>query len=302
MHKSEPVQQHFVPRTYLRFFASKYEQVYAFDKGNKKSFTPNITGIAQGRYFNRIGESDDRNKWERFFCEEVEAELGKQFSLFTSVSYLTIGQKAIDIEWKKILSKHLCFQLMRTSKAREYQKEISNRTVKEFVNGVRDEFHVELTVQEVAWIDRLVEKRDMVKDAIYGKMTTEKSMKKYSDILIDNKSWYIIHIQNTSKCTFITSDHPVVQYNFRLRSTRLGANGLARSDTILYYPISPKCCLALYPNEMYFSAIMENSDKSSYADDVFVKNVNRLQYDNCHRQVYFNPALTLEDVGLDQFV
>ena len=87
---------------------------------------------------------------------------------------------------------------------------------------------------------------------------------------------------------FITSDNPIIFYNYLSGEKGFGYNGLARHGTIIIYPLTKELLLVLYPNHLLFNGIKYISDKLIFLnDELFIKKINDLQYTQCYRQIYY---------------
>lgn len=88
---------------------------------------------------------------------------------------------------------------------------------------------------------------------------------------------------------FITSDNPVVRYNFmyRIRNYHMRNYGLGNKGIQLFIPLSPKVCLYYFDDVMYDYPLSEDGnihiDKSRYVDKL-----NKLFYMNSFEFILFN--------------
>lgn len=66
--------QHYVPQSYLRYFANSKEQLWVYDTKDKKSFKTSIRNIASERFFYDIEELDKTTGKEQFIEKELFAQ------------------------------------------------------------------------------------------------------------------------------------------------------------------------------------------------------------------------------------
>lgn len=108
------------------------------------------------------------------------------------------------------------------------------------------------------------------------------------DVLFDLKCSLII--SNTSR-NFITSDNPVVRYNFMYNYRNYKQNyGLGNMGIQLFLPISPKHCIYLYDNIIYDS--MSSEDGNFYIKKARdIDKLNCLFYMNSYDFLIFDSSV-----------
>lgn len=108
-------------------------------------------------------------------------------------------------------------------------------------------------------------------------------------VMLDLKTSLIL-IENDRM--FITSDNPVVRYNYMYvtRKYTLRGYGLGNMGFQMFLPISPKCCLYIYDDVMYNTHLSKQGviilNKGKHVDEL-----NRLFYLNSQDFLFFNSSI-----------
>lgn len=105
-------------------------------------------------------------------------------------------------------------------------------------------------------------------------------------IILDLKATLIL-IENDRM--FITSDNPVVRYNYMyvIRKYTQRGYGLGNMGIQIFLPISPKCCLYIYDNVMYNTSLSKQ-DNIILTKGKHVDELNKLFYMNSYDFLFFN--------------
>jgi hypothetical protein len=107
-------------------------------------------------------------------------------------------------------------------------------------------------------------------------------------LLLKDRIWIVYKNINYKICPFVTSDHPIVYFNYKNRKTDFNSNGLGITETIIYFPLNREILLALFPKNMYYTPLDDLNDRFQLLNDnAFVMKLNKAQYEQCHRQTYF---------------
>lgn len=282
--------QHYVPKAYLRFFSRKSKDdcyIAVMDKNKDKPFMTNIENIASCKYFYEVN-SKPENYWEKFYSKNIESSLPRIFNNIISASTISQNNATIlNTMLKKEMSKIIFSQISRTRKAREFYDEIGNDIKTQFINGVYKEFNNILSKQHKEVLEKIRNDSDLVRDVQLDTINSDRLLTKSTYYLMD-RIWIIYKNLNYKQCPFITSDHPVVYYNFLNNKTNLQSNGIALDSTIIQYPINRELLLVLYPRKMYFGGLQKFDNKIVFIDeDAFVLKMDKLQYEQCYKQAYF---------------
>jgi hypothetical protein len=85
--------------------------------------------------------------------------------------------------------------------------------------------------------------------------------------------------------SFITSDNPVVRYNYN-HSRLMSLRGIAWSGLLIFLPLSPRLCLLLYDREQYIVDRSDGSNPVTLTNEDLEK-VNALQLLHCEQSLIF---------------
>jgi len=243
MAKNQTRNQHFVPRFYLKEFATdetygkkRKEQVYIYNKKNEDLDIRNIRKIAK-EYF--LYSPKDSNGNRSMYMENRLKEIEDVVSLI----WKDFSNKYIDLEdynTKKVIALFLSSLMLRhpnNLKRNENHRDFlindiikhnppNNQKITFIVNGEEQEFDISEITKEISEYEKsmlLVENIDYFTN-------------KYSEIFMEKK-WSII---TSEEKKFITSDNPIV-----ISNNLTDIFGLRTKGTIILFPISPKRLLQL---------------------------------------------------------
>ncbi len=103
---------------------------------------------------------------------------------------------------------------------------------------------------------------------------------------------------NKTPIPFLTSDNPVVRYNQFLESKNYlrPLNGYGALGLQIFFPINTKLMVMFYDGLIYKAG--NKSDFKVYINDVAsINELNKLQFLNCERMVYFNEEFICTDLN-----
>jgi len=216
--------QHYVPRFYLRNFATRRNNeilLYCFDKTDFRSFPTNIKGIGCEKFFYENIETEQTlekalSKLERDFSK-VYAKLGNSRSLLS-----------LDRNEKTILASFVAVQDIRTKEFRELLRSFGKEMKrvlgdKPLSNDLREQLE---TVDSEDYIRSNHSK--MVAETLSGKTG-------FIEIYLSMK-WILF--ENYTKIPLWTSDHPVNRFN-PIDLSPLGNLGLKSRGIQVFFPLSP---------------------------------------------------------------
>ncbi|HHW02046.1 MAG TPA: DUF4238 domain-containing protein [Thermoanaerobacterales bacterium] len=105
-------------------------------------------------------------------------------------------------------------------------------------------------------------------------------------ILLDLKTVILI-IDNDRY--FITSDRPIVRYNYMYvkRNYKFNGYGLGNMGIQIFFPISPKHCIYIFDDIMYQSKVIDEN-KIVLSRGTYVDELNKLFYLNSYKYLFFN--------------
>lgn len=294
--------QHYIPQFYLKQWANK-EQLFVYDKKRSKSFQSNVKNIASSRFFYDFPEIDEIMKdkiriqlkkdgfeddyIDDFFQEQV---LENSFSELESIVASLLNQKikkiddvhALSEEWiknypiftkedKKIFAHYIASQLVRTSKQKFFQEDVTTQLFdgmkRIYKNKTNDNLEIEVDNDYNEW--------QFLSNIL--PLTFE-----FSKIL-ESYKWIIY--RNFADMPFYTSDSPVTQYG------KLGKSGLKEKGMEIRFPLNPKYELIIHePTFLYEQYSLLDIDKINILDAAFdnIQQSNDLQIQNSESQIYTN--------------
>ena len=280
--------QHVVPRAYLRYFANQNKKGYyvnVIDKKNKEPFRSNIFNVASHRYFYEVEGMPD-NYWEKEY-NKIENKIKIVFNNIITFSNLLCDRSTV---LNDVLKDELCeiliSQVLRAKNAREYFDKIGKDLSFNMISEIEKKLNNVLSEEHLKVLEKYKDNDDFVHQVELERFNNKRFMLKCARYLKD-KVWVIYKNTNMHN-PFVSSDNPVIFYNYLNRNIGFGYNGLSRNETIIFYPLTRNLLLALYPSHLLFNGITTIANKIIYINDYsFVTKINNLQYHNCYRQVYF---------------
>ena len=289
MSKDYARNQHFVPKAYLRFFAHKKKEEYyinVFDKLIPKDFKTNIDNIASHNYFYEVS-STSKNYWENNF-NSIESSLPIVFNnLIVASKILPNKNKIINNYIKNNLCNIIHTQLLRTRSARLYFDKLGEDITYNMISDIEILLEEFLTPEHTDILNKYKKNLDFIHSVELDKFNDKKFIKK-CQIYLKEKTWVLYKNMISKKSPFITSDNPIIFYNYLSGEKGFGYNGIARRETIIIYPLTKELLLVLYPNHLLLNGIKYISDKLIFLnDELFIKKINNLQYTQCYRQIYY---------------
>lgn len=303
--------QHYVPRSYLKYFANKKEQLWVYDKETNAVFQSNIVNIASQRYFYDIPfeeilqvlPEDEKKKlekelskldfqttedWytsieqeiERFFSEDIEGPykifLDNIRSRYT-LKPNPIFTEALTSEERLHLAILIAYQIVRSKEFRESLMESQKGTLQ-------------------ALVDRLAKMED--KDYEYGSLIVERehefpSLDHAQFILGDfpiklarsliNHIW-VVGI-NQTESPFYTSDNPVVKVSHK-KHPIISYEGYNSEGIEIAFPISKNLILIMYERTFHKAFLDWDAYFVPIRDKQNVTYYNSLQVLQSNRQIY----------------
>jgi hypothetical protein len=242
--------QHFVPRSYLKYFADSQEQVYVFDKEKQKPFKANVKNVASQRFFydlplELLPEAEqlleDPQIIEHFFSNKIEGPFLRILNSIRARFVMSMNPykiTAITPQEKNQLSILLTYQYIRTRDFRETLLD-GQQLVMQVLTDKLASFEIE--GYEPGSITVIRNKDyDSVKHAQF--MFNPDSVHEF--VKIFNNHIWIILVNNTD-LPFFTSDTPLV------KKGHFGEHGITSSGIEINFPISNRLCLSIIDREAF---------------------------------------------------
>lgn len=248
--------QHFVPRHYLKGFSilnGKKHFLYSYNKENGKIFPANIKDIGHENYFYDISEN-----------QEIEKSLSDLESEFNIVLQKLIKNKDLSVlstKEKKVLSKFIALQHLRTKESRINLEQINKRLFNKIKDNIPNSDNLDVEIDKDELRDTHVE--------IMFELTDE-----LSEIMLNEMSWKLC--VNNTDTPFWTSDHPCVSYNELDPESHKSNMGLRCKGFQLHFPLSDELLLILMApiklSDLKRSRNVKSEEKKNLIDKICEKN------------------------------
>lgn len=297
-------QQHFVPRCYLKNFANHQEQIFVMDKDTQKSYQTNVKNIANLTYFNDFPvEFLSKEYKEKEKSQVIEKELSKyetKFSNFLNemitrlenIERYAYSNEVIDQELKSHFSFFLALQLGRTMNQRQKiqntLQDISDLKSKLDESSTKKQEHLNFSIPEPVNSSQSIDFNDLIRVSVEKDANAQhlflivdildKGLNSNISKIFANHIWFF-GINSTS-IPLLTSDTPIVIKPYQNHGFDIDSYGVQ-----VAYPISPKYLLVMHENS-YWSDLKSFDRRSINLTENCVISHNKLQKDQCHRQVY----------------
>lgn len=223
--------QHYVPRFYLKNFASQRGKdfiINVFDKTIQKSFKSNVTGVGgENAFYDLTGEN--LKVEERQALEKILSELDGSFSSVYSKLIQTRSLNSLKWKEKEIIATYVAIQELRTRETREYLKSTGDK-IKEFLKDKKLSPELE---KEVSEMDNDTSIKTVHLKLVIGELLHERTLTK----IILNMKWILY--ENNTTIPLWTSDHPINKYN-PIDLQPYGNLGLQSKGIQVFFPLTPK--------------------------------------------------------------
>lgn len=239
--------QHWVPQFYLRYFATEETresgrpQVWATPIGDGPVFRPQINKVAaKGFLYSPLLEDGTRDDRTDRRLQHIESVMGQLWPRIAHHHYF------MDDPFRKGMSLFLATMLLRNPRALAQHCDSHAKLVSLLDSAPKD-------AVGNPCVDRFIvngkESRvDVGNWAQFRDRTDEGMKKQFADsimrfggrlarVLLNKRPWNIVFADQPA---FATSDHPVALYNEHQRRP-----GVARPDTMVFFPISPTRMLVI---------------------------------------------------------
>ena len=302
MKKPKVKKQHYVPRCYLKNFCTNGEQIYVFDKSQRKYFKGNIKDIACGNYFYDI-DADDSQAFETSLgiFESAYAGIFKNLiqklniikynhpvnfleSFLKKVGLLNKRNISITSSEKLVIAGFFAVQNLRTAHTRQEITQTSQKLY-EIISSMSEEVEKPEGFYPSYQDDSAITSLhiDLIKEL--GEQCAR--------YLMEQK--WIFGINRSSRSLF-TSDNPAIL------DTNFCKNGVIRQDGFMspnvnfYLPLNKDFVLLIIEKTFYekYKQSMSNCNVLDFNEEAIVY-VNNLQLNNCFFQIYSNTDKFFEE-------
>ncbi len=283
---NKTTRNHYVPRGYLKFFENNSGHLIFYDKNIKCIEECNSSNVAIKKNLYNAKEYNKEVSWEDFYTNAVDKEFPKLIRELISYVKNPLIQKPLNMNnIKARLSVNVVLQLLRTPERIYSQREKYNERLDQIFREL-EEKNININRKEIQEALEKYKKDEYYKGIMLRLINDKPRLKKYIAILL-NKTWLLYY--NNTNIEFITSDNPVILYNFIDKTVGL-CNGIARSDTFIMMPLTPKFLLFIAPNYYMMGFLKKLYDNTLIKVDEIsvVENCNYRQVENSMRQIYGN--------------
>lgn len=297
-------QQHFVPHCYLKNFANPQEQIFVMDKNTQKYFQTNIKNIASHTYFNDFPvEFLHKEYKEKEKSQAIERELSKYETKFSdflneiitrleNIERYGYSNEVIDQEIKSHFSFFLALQLVRTMNQRQKiqntLQDISGLKSKLHESSTKKQEYLDFSIPEPVNPSQSIDFNNLIRVSVEKDANAQhlflivdildKGLNSNITKFFANHIWFF-GINSTS-IPLLTSDTPIVIKPYQNHGVGIDSYGVQ-----VAYPISPKYLLVMHENS-YWSDYKSFDRRSINLTENCVMSHNKLQKDQCYRQVY----------------
>ena len=244
---------HIVPQVYLRYFRkSQANDIYVYDIKRNNVFTSDISNVAAE---NKLYVIEDKSidmyvSWEDYYTQNVDNNINHVFNeVLRNVNCITNIRPLNSEKLRVNLINIILHQMLRTHEKiysffEDYPLEMEKIFDEPKIKQLKEK-------NEVKKYKEILKRETSYKSFMLPIINNVASNSILKTILL-NRTWTIFC--NNTNMEFITSDRPVVLYNYekRIVSTK---NGISGKTTLLAYPISPKYMIVIFPNEYLAGAL-----------------------------------------------
>ncbi len=303
--------QHYVPKSYLKYFANSKEQLWVYDKELDRKFPANINKVASEGYFYDIPydevqsamTQEDKEKVleilseanfaselemkhaveqsvEKFFSEQIEGDFKKILDGIRARYKMMVSpfnSQVLSQNECQQLSLMLAFQIVRSKEFRqsfiESKKSMTQAMVDIFASSIDKEYKPgSLTASQKHEFESLEHAA-----IIFGELPL-----RLADVLASH-IWFIG--VNKTEQPFYTSDHPIVK-RAHYQDPILGTSGYGSEGIEIAFPISNELILILAERSFHNGLLGAERHFIPMVDVQNIVYYNSLQVYQSNRQIY----------------
>lgn len=284
---SSLAKHHFVPWSYLRYFAidpkapRKTSTINMWDKKanvERIQKTDSVKCYVRGQ--NTVDELPDPEFYEKRYAE-VDAALGKIIILLLQTLRQASSDSAFNPQYKEMLAQYIMLLFKRQPTV---LMDALSKT-EDAIDIVKEMMHTEYKgILTTPKIERLLDSKSTKQLAL------ELSMELVGDgvEVLRNKVW--IYCRNETDVPFVTSDYPLCPHII----SSYNGKGMADPGCAFFFPVAPDALIYMIDSVHFLSdqkEYFDNAIEPIYNRD-FVLIANHLQHSNCTRQIYSNITLS----------
>lgn len=255
------INQHIVPRRYLRRFAVQNNGKYRIQtriviKGQEKYISPLIDNVGFRKRIYDVTDKENPKFWENYLGE-IDGLYGKRLEdIIAIITLSNDGYKVLTTKDKADISKMMVAQIFREPENINHTKDIYKKilfswpeTIK-MISGLPSE-HVAKYRNEKEYVENDEQSlKEIYLDFFFSCNTFD-----YYCQLLQSYNWIVYYNTLGKSCPFITSDNPVVIENTSNKKFGLFKSGLESPNTRIFYPLSPEIAILLLPKNKFDDSI-----------------------------------------------
>ena len=269
--------QHYVPRWYLKQFASGRGQIYVYDKKEDSYFISSINNVCSESYFHATDKSDLGKQ----FSQHMESLLSRKESVHSNrvIDFLDLaqGSRKIDLEDKAFIANLFSHLYIRNKTFRETHNDTIRTIQNLFVshNKMNNAWyrarHIKVLLISLLGFDftSMIEDGFLLVD-IVNMASNNKIPEKYCKNNVHviwkcglfAKPMGVINIKNNTD-TFITTDNPAIEYH---RSYKDGITDNAIFNRIHFLPLNHNTLIISHPDKSDNNGIKEKVRRKGLFD------------------------------------
>lgn len=257
--------QHIVPQNYLRGFSKDKETLYRYNIKNGEASLKSIKKTCSSSYYY------GKEGLEQALGDELEskqAPILNKLIFSRKLEHLTIDETGY-------LLLFLTFQYWRTESAR--------RLASKFIDTIMTEnfrmFCQSNNNYSKEEIDEIkIHANPQASHAFMMKTALENSY-----VISDLSRILLI---NESKNHFISSDNPVVFYNYKMLKNQ-STIGVTCSGLIIFCPLTENLLLLLVDQDLY-DICADTPTTVIVNNEMDINSINKLQFFNCHENIFYS--------------
>lgn len=281
--KINTIKNHFVPKSYLKFFENNNGTIFAYDKKIDTVYTSDKNNLGFEKNIYNAKDNLGKKSYEEFFTDFVDKFYAKTINQVISSAKLKVlvERPLSSTIIKNNLAKIIITQIFRVPDMIYSMKD----NYKETLDFIEIQLNNSKELKKYSNVLKKYSDNSYYKDIILNIVTDENKIDMFSNEIL-SKTWLLFH--NMSSLKLITSDNPIVRYNYRTGNLK---NGIGRNDIFIGFPLTPEYYLAILPNDYLLGGIRLEADKCFTIGDESLKTIhfwNNLQISNCSRFVYGN--------------
>lgn len=274
---------HFLPKSYLKFFSNNTDYITVYDKDTNQFFKSNISNIGMKNKLYVIENKNIKINWEEFYTKAIDNDIGEMIrNVVATTNKYYIEKPLLINNIKEQLAVAMVIQSLRIPQRIYSQK----NTYFDILNCLFDSV-AKQNIFDNKFLEELKTKFSSemyYKDIFFKVANNEDRIDKFAQVLL-RKTWIIF--VNRTDVDFLIGDNPVLIYDFVNKSTGI-QNGFSNAETIIAYPVTPKYMIAIFPNQYLFGKIKENfSDRRmEIYEEAVIHSYNKYQFLSSEKQFY----------------